>query len=113
MSDIYFAMMKDVSKEHKWTPTEWAVGFLVFLVLKTKFPDKSSKKIYLKYLEYVNPLEKVDKLACGTGILYHWYRSLGECTRIECRQVSMCYTLLQVNSISKHYINFNMLMTMS
>ena len=77
-----------------------ASGFLLFLIGSTIAPDKSQNRIPITYLDLVDDYSEVLGTSWASAALCHLYRALGEASRSEAKQVSFCYTLLQVIVIS-------------
>ena len=77
-------------------PLTTASGFLMYLLGSTLFTDKSQHKISPDLLILVDDLDEAMTRSWATATLAYLYRRLGEATRVDCRQMCGCLTLLQV-----------------
>lgn len=73
-----------------------ASGYLLFLLGSTLFADKSQDRIPLLHLRFLTEHARIPQMSWGSAGLAVLYRRLGQSTRVHCKQLAGCATLLEV-----------------
>ena len=85
-------------------PESHAIMYLLWLIGTSIFVDKSGNRVPVGFLQFLLTIDEVNSYAWGTAALANQYRQLGVATRIGCRQIDGCLSLLQVCPIEPGFI---------
>lgn len=81
-------------------PSIHAVCYLMYLLGGTLFVNRSQDKTRPDWIHIIHDIERVSQYAWGAATLCYLYRSLGQTSRRETRQMSGCLILLEVFEIN-------------
>ncbi|GAA0179887.1 hypothetical protein LIER_30032 [Lithospermum erythrorhizon] len=84
------------------TPRHRASCYLAYLLGCTLCVNKSSDCIHAAYVALFNDITEASDFSWRSGTLAFLYHQLGMTSRVEVKQISRCFTLLEVIYLSWH-----------
>ena len=88
--------IEEALRAHNLPHHSHAIMYLLWLLGTSLFVDKSATRVTIGFLPFLQQLDQVQMYAWGAAALANQYRQLGIASRIGCKQIDGCLSLVQV-----------------